>query len=176
MLRPGGHHPVGLIHALGGQVVGQHADVGHVPGENHRGFALQGQGRVHACHQALACGLLIAAGAVDLPGEVQPLHPQALKGGAQLPAVDAVIFNGIGQAGQLRPLQAGDGTVHLPLHILGQGGGHALHVPFPAGHALRLQENLVPVLVGKLDNLVLNAGAIAGARAVDFSAVQGRPV
>ena len=41
---------------------------------------------------------LIAAGAVDLPGEVQPLHPQALKGGAQLPAVDAVIFNGIGQA------------------------------------------------------------------------------
>ena len=176
MLRAGGHHAVGFVGTLGGQVVGHDADIGHVPGDHQGLLALQLQGGVHARQETLAGRFLIAAGAVDLPREEQAADAQTLQRGAQLPAIDAIVLDGIGQAGQFAAAQAGNGAVHLPLHVLRQGGGHALHIPFPALPALRLQKDLMPVLVGKLHDLILNAGAIPGSHAVDLARIQRRPV
>ena len=130
VLGPAGHHAVGLVGALGGQVVHHHADVGLIPGQDEGLALLHVQRGVDARQDALGGGLLIARGAVHLARQVQPRHLQRAQALAQGQAVDAVVFDGVGQAGQHAVLQAGNGAVHGPLHVLRQAAGHALHVPF----------------------------------------------
>ena len=82
MLGTAGHHAVGLVRALGGQIVYHHADIRLIAGQQ-QWLALQHiMGGVDACQNALRGGFLIARGAVDLPGQVQPRHLQrAQRGG-----------------------------------------------------------------------------------------------
>ena len=65
---------------------------------------------------------------------------------------------------------------HGLLHVGGQAGAQALDVHLLGGPALGLNKELVPVLVGEFHHLVLDGGAVAGARGVDATRVQGGPV
>ena len=70
-----GEHAVGLVGALGDEVVDEDAGVGLGAVERERRFAASRcQRGVDAGHQALAGGLLVAAGAVDLAGEVEAVE------------------------------------------------------------------------------------------------------
>ena len=171
-----GHHAVGLVRALDHQVVHHHADVAHVAGQDERLAPKQRASGVDARQNPLRGGLLVAGGAVDLPGEVQPRHAPALQREAQLGGVDAVVLDGVGQAREHAALQPPHRAVHGPLHAFGQAGAHALHIPFRAGQPLRLQKELVAVLVGKAAHLVLDAGAVARAGALDVAADHGGEV
>jgi hypothetical protein len=71
-------------------------------------------------------------------------------------------------------LQAGDGPDEVILDLEGQGGGDAVDVEFAGVAALRFQEDLVALLLGKADDLVLHGGAVAGAHALDFARIHGR--
>ena len=71
VLGPRREHAVRLVDAAGEQVVDQHADVRLVAAEDERLFALELAGGVDAGDDALPGGLLVAAGAVDLPGQEQ---------------------------------------------------------------------------------------------------------
>ena len=72
VLGAGGHHAVGLVGALGHQVVDEHPDVALVPAEDQGGLPQKLQRGVHPGHKPLDGGLLIAGGAVELPRPVQP--------------------------------------------------------------------------------------------------------
>ena len=66
-----GEHAIGLVGALGDEVVDEDAGVafGAIHGE--RRLALEPERGVDAGHDALAGGFFVAAGAVDLAGEVE---------------------------------------------------------------------------------------------------------
>ena len=71
IFRTRGKHPVGILNALGYQVVDQHTDVGLGAGENQRLFLGKRQMRVDACHQSLTSGLLVSCGTINLTGEIE---------------------------------------------------------------------------------------------------------
>ena len=81
VFRAAGHDAVGLLGALGHQVVNEGADVAGVPGENQRGLPLDFKGCIDARHQPLNRRLLIAGGAVELARAVQAGDQLAFQGG-----------------------------------------------------------------------------------------------
>ena len=99
-----------------------------------------------------------------------------LQSGQQLRGVHAVILNGVGRPGHLRPLQTGQGVEHLDLHILRQGGGEPLNVNFLRVQPHGLQKELVPGLVRKAHHLILNGGAIPGTNPLNDPGEEGGPV
>ena len=70
--------------------------------------------------------------------------------------VDAVIFDGVGRAHDLRARKAPDRVQHFDLHLLGHGGGKALNVKLLGVKPHRLDEKLVAGLVGEADDLRLD--------------------
>ena len=176
VLGAGGEQAVGLVHALGDQVVRQHAGVAFRPVHVEGGKAQNAGGGVDPGQQPLGRGLLVAGGAVDLARAVEAgqfLHHQAV---VQLPRVDAVVFDGVGRPHDAAALQAGDGLQKGQLHLFRQGRAHALDVVFAAALAFRLQKELVGTAVGKAHHLVLDGGAVAGADALDAAGIERRPV
>ena len=176
VLAAAGHHAVGLVRALGDQVVDQRADVGLSPGQNERLLSLPRQGGVDARREALDRRLLVPGGPAELPRAVEAGDLLALQGGLQLQGVHAVILDGVGGAHHFRPLQAGDGVEHFQLHVLRQGGGEALDVQLLGVQAHGLHEQLVPGLVREAGYLCLNGRAVPGAYALDDAAVHGGAV
>ena len=87
--------------------------------------------------------------------------------------VDAVILDGIARPHHLAMAKPRQGVEHVHLHVVGQAGAHALYIHFPRAAALRLDEQLMPLLVPKPHQLILDAGAIPGACARHQAAVHG---
>ena len=73
-------------------------------------------------------------------------------------------------------LQPRDGAQHGHLHVLGQGGGEALDIELLGVQAHGFDEELVALLIGKADHLVLNGGTIAGSHPLDHPGVEGGAV
>src|ERR1700758_1886769 len=73
-LRTRGEHAIGLVGALGDEVVDENARValGAIHGEGR--LTLEPERGIDAGHDALAGGLLISAGSVDLASEVKAFH------------------------------------------------------------------------------------------------------
>ena len=72
--------------------------------------------------------------------------------------------------------KAGYGTVHFNLNILRHGGTHPIHIPFIGLKSLRLKKNLMPLLIGKLYDLIFNGRTVSRSRTLDDSGVHRRPV
>ena len=125
-------------------------------------------------HQSLARSLFIAAGAVDLTGEIQPRNLLGLQRALQLGGIDGVVLDGVARAQHLGVLQAGDRLDDRQLHLDRQRGAHAVDVDLVRVQALGLEEELVHFLVGKLDDLVFDRRAIARPDRLDLPAVHGR--
>ena len=164
VLGAGGHHPVGLLGALGHQVVDEHPDVAVAAAEDQRLPPQQLQGGVDPGHKALGRRLLIARGAVELARPVEAGHRLALQGGQQLGGIHAVVLDGVGAPGHLSLLQPGHRVEHLDLHVLGQGGGEALDVELLGLQPHGLDEELVALLVREADDLGLDGGGSTGGR------------
>jgi hypothetical protein len=85
-----------------------------------------------------------------------------------------VVFDGVAGPDDLGLLEAGDGPDEVILDLEGQGGGDAVDVEFAGVTALGFQEDLVTLLLGKADHLVLHGGAVARPHALDFARIHGR--
>ena len=176
IFRSAGHNAVGLLGALGHQVVNEGADVAGVPGENHGGLPLDFQGGVDAGHQALNGGFLIAGGAVELARAVKTGDALGFQGGQQGGGVHALVFDGIGRAHDLGLLQTGYGPQHPDLHILRHAGGEALDIHFLSIQAAGLDKELVAGFLRETDNLGFDAGAVPGTHTGNGAVVHGAPV
>ena len=100
-------------------------------------------------------------------------HRLKLQSIFEIGGIDAIVFDGVGGAHELHLLQPGDGTVKGGLHLLREGAGQAGEVHLPGVLPHRLQEKLVAGLFGKAHDLILDAGTVAGADALDGAAIQG---
>ena len=176
VLAAGGHDAVGLLGALGDEVVDEGADVALRALEDEVPLALEFPRGVDPRREALDGGLLIAGGAVELPRPVEAGDLPVLQRRLQSLGVDAVILDGVGGPGHLRPPQARDAVEHVPLDILGEGGGEALDVELLRLQAHGLHEDLVAELLREADDLGLKAGAVPGADPLDGAVIEGGAV
>ena len=156
VFRARGHDAVGLVRALGDQIVDERADIAVRPLQDHRRLALELQRRVDARHEALHRGLLIARRAVELPRAVEAGDLFALERRQKLGRVDAGIFDGVGRAHHLRMLEPRDRVQHVELHILRQAGRQTLDVHLVRVQPAGLDKQLVPGLIRKAVDLRLD--------------------
>ena len=110
VLGPAGEHAVRLVDAPGHQVVDHHADVRLVaaaaPAARCPRSATRG---VDAGDQALRGGLLVAGGAVDLPGQDTARATRLVSSvGRSCVGRNVVVLDGVAVAEDLGPLQARD--------------------------------------------------------------------
>ncbi len=117
-------------------------------------------GGVDAGDQPLRAGFLITGRAVDLARQEQARQRPQLQPATEGARIDVVIFHRIAGPDHPRVLQARDGAQDRLLHILRQAGGDAVGVDRGIVQALRLQEDVVPLLVGEADDLVLDRWAV----------------
>ncbi len=121
-------------------------------------------------------GFLVTRGAVDLAGEVEAgegLDLQRQREGARVHVVVLDRVAGLGDDGLFEAL---DGADVVLLHLGGERGGDAVRVDGRVVEALGLEEDLMALLVGEADDLVLDGGAVARAHALDMAAIHGRAV
>ena len=82
----------------------------------------------------------------------------------QFPRVDRVVFDRVAGPDHLGILQAPESRRPCRLHVDRHAGRHPVHVDLVRIEAFRLQENLVPALVRKFDDLVFDRRTIARAQ------------
>ena len=73
-------------------------------------------------------------------------------------------------------LQSRQGAVHLMLHILRKRGRHSSDIHLIRVKPLRLNENLMPVLIRKLYHLILNGRTVTRPGSLYDSRIDRRPV
>ena len=136
----------------------------------------QRQRRVGAGDQPLGGRFFVAGGAVDLPGEVQAADRFRFQRRLQLVGRGVVVLHRVAVAHDLGPLQAGDQAEDRVLHVARQAGRDAVDVDFVRVAAFRLEEHLVPLLVGEAHDLVFDRRTVPRAARLDLAAVHRRTV
>ncbi|MNX18811.1 hypothetical protein D3C86_487170 [compost metagenome] len=164
-----GEHPVGFLDLLGDQVVDQHADVGVLAREDHLFLAADVAGRVQPGHQPLGRRFLVARGAVDLARGEEARDPLGLKRRVELRGGKVIVLDRVAGLEHRDVAQARHGAEHRELDVLGEAARHALDVPLIGVEPFGLQKDRVKVLVREAEDLVLDAGAVARADALDHA-------
>ena len=171
-----GEHAIRFVRALGDEVINQDRGVGFGAVQNQGRFPLYLQCCVDPSHQALARGLLVAGCAVDLACEEQARDLARLKGTVEFCRIDRVVFDGIAGTQHLGVFESGNRLQDRQLYLDRQRGAHPVHVDFVSVQPFGLEEELVHFLVGELDDLVFDRGAVARADRLDLTAVHRRAV
>ena len=161
ILRPGSKHPVWLIYSFCDEVINQDSDVRFVATQDKRLLLLDFQSCVNAGHQPLCRSFFVPCGAVDLPGKIQIRDVLQLERNIQLRRVEVIIFNGISRLEDLCIFQTFDGMKRIQLGLERKGRGESLKIVFGSIPALRLEEQLVGILIFENPELVLDARTIS---------------
>ncbi len=154
-----------------GQVIDHDAKIGFGPVQPHRLQAARQPGRIQPRQQALRRRFLVSRRPVDLPRQEQPRHRPQFQSPRQRPWIDIVVFDRIARTDNPGMLQAGDGCQDCLLYVLGQTGGNAVRIDGDIVQSFRLQEDIVPLLVGEADDLVLDRGAVARPPSGDLAGI-----
>ena len=85
-----------------------------------------------------------------------------------------VVLDRVSRARHPRPLETRDRVQKLELNGHGQGSGQPVDVELVGVEPFRLEEDLMPLRVGELDDLVFDRRAVARTARGDRAAVQRR--
>ena len=133
-------------------------------------------GSIDTGHEALHSCLLIAGGTVKLAAGEETIDVHEFEVRAKLGRIDAVILDSVGISDDVYMLEALHGVVHLILHILRHRARHTAQVHFVRIQSFRLDEDLVPVLIRELHDLILDGRAVTWTHALDRTVVhRGTP-
>ena len=171
-----GHDAVRFIRALGDQVVDEDADIGFRTGQDERILPLYLQGRVDAGHEALGSRFFVAAGAVGLACREEAGNLLRFQPWCELCRVQAVVFDGVTRTHDFDIFQARNGPQEGVLYVSGHAGAHALDVHFFRRFTFRFDEQLMPLLIGKADDLRFDGRAVTRADAGDDAVTHRRPI
>ena len=128
---------------------------------------------IHTGNNPLCSGFLVARSSVHLTGQEEVLHHLGTKGIVQILRIEIVVFHRISRLKEHGVLQSLDGMDSLQLHFQRQRRRKALEVILRRVYPLRLQEQLVGILIGESTKLILNAGTIARTLAVNHPGKEG---
>ena len=172
MLGTRGEHTIRLIYPFGHQIVDEHADVSLITTQ-HKGLATHNLlMRIDTRHQTLTCCLLIACSSIYLTGKIKASHTLGLQRMMQLCGVEIVILDGVSRAVNVGIGKSRNLTQSLDLHLPRQRRTEAVEVAFVGRLTLRLNEELVTILVGKRHDLGLYAGAITWSHTIDLTIIE----
>ena len=139
-----------------------------------RGLGVQLERRIGPRDQALGCRLLIPGGPINLPCEIQTLDQLCLERRMQLRRRTIIILHRIPGPQNVGRLQSRYRPDKGQLHLKGQTGRDSVHVIFPGLTPLRLEKNLMPLLVGKAHHFVLDRRTIPRPNPLDDSRIHWR--
>ena len=176
ILCPGCHHAVRLMVFLRHQIINQNTNICLRPVQNKTLSPQNLHRRVYTGHKALYRRFFIAGTAVKLAAAEQAADGLKFQRGFQLTGINAVILNCICIPNDFYMLQSRNGPVHRVLHILRKRTRHTAQVHFIGIQSFRLHEDLVTVLIRELYHLVFNRRTISGARSLNRTGKQRRPI
>src|SRR5271170_3110 len=88
--------------------------------------------------------------------------------------IDRVVFNRVSRPYHLRLFESRNRGDYQGLNVDRQAGRHPIYVNLVSIQALWLQKNLMAILIGKLDDLILNRRTVARTNPFNLTAVQRR--
>src|SRR6185436_11082879 len=122
----------------------------------------------------LAGSFLVSRRAVDLTRKEQMLDALHLEPGRELCRRIVVVLDRVPGTRHLRALETGDGVQEFELHRDGEGSRQPVHIQLGRVETLGLEEDLMALRVGELDDLVFDRRAVARTAATDRAPVQRR--
>ena len=131
-------------------------------------------GGVDTSHEALACRLLIARGAVHLSREEQSGAKPRLERVVKLCRVEEIVLYGIAGTVDTQFLERRNLPQRLYLYLHWHRRGEAVKVHLIGVRPLRFEEEWVGVLVGECHQLCLHRRAVARADRLYLSVEKGR--
>ena len=156
VLDPRGEHPVRFVSAFGDKVVNHYADVRVGAGQLQRGSLLHAERGVGPGHKPLGRGFLVTGGAVYLPREVEVAERAGFERGEELGRVRVVVLDGVARSEHTALFKSIDGPEHPKLGVNRQAGRDTVRIALDRIRALGLDEDVVPVALRELHNLVLD--------------------
>ena len=176
IFRSAGHNSVRFISTFSHQIVDENANISLVSFENEWFFFHYLAHRIYPGHESLGSSFFVAGTAVELSGTEQIYYMAVLEVRLQIQRIDAVILDGIRRSDDLKIFQPCYGFVKLLLHILRKTGRHSLYIHLIRIESLRLDEELVPFLVGEPVHLVFDGWAVPRSHSFYLTAEQCRSV
>ena len=125
-------------------------------------------------NESLPCRFFVACCAIDLPGEEQASKQFCFESMAQLRRVEKVVFDGIAGAVNLAVGERGNLAQRLNLDIQRKRRREPVQVVFASRFALRLEEELMRILIGKGYDFSLDTRAITRSDTLDCAVVKRR--
>ena len=144
-------HPIRLGDAPRDQVIDHDPDISLRTLQFEWRAARREPGGVNTRHQPLTSGLLVAAGAVDLPGEEEALHGLGHARRVDLVGADGVVLDGVAVAEDLGALAAGQGAVTEQRVDAGAAQGFEQRAGFGVEHPATLYLNSLDVAPRSFD-------------------------
>ena len=149
-------HPIRLADAARHQIIDHDPEIAFRPIEQDWRRAGGTSRGVEAGDKALRGGLLIAGGAIDLPGEKQPAQALGLQRRMKLTRIHMIIFDGVAGPNDAGALETGNGGDQGRLHVLGQRGRDSVGINGGVVEPLRLEKNLMTVALAEAHDLVFD--------------------
>ena len=167
-------HPIRFVRALCNQIVDKDADVGFVAGENNRRNVLQEPCRVDPRDESLRRRLFVSRRAVHLSGEEKSVQPFRFQRRVEIPGVVEIVLDRIGIGSEDGVFEPRNRMHHADLHLARQAAGKPVGIGQIQGGVcgLRLNENMMAVLIGKFHHLVLERRTIASPRADNVPSIE----
>ena len=128
-------------------------------------------GSIDTGHEALHSCLLVAGRTIKLAAGEETVDVHEFEVRAKLGRIDAVILDSVGISDDVYMLEALHGVVHLILYVLWHRARHTAQVHLVRIQSLRLDENLMPVLIRELHDLILDGWTVARSHALDRSVI-----
>lgn len=171
-LGAGCEHAIRLVGTFGDEIVNEDSAVSFVALEDERFEVGEFTSGVYASEQALNAGFFVAGSSVDLAGEEKAVDGFDFEAMIELAGIDCVVFNRVTRANHFGIFEAFDGSEHCRLDVNWHACRHAVDVDLVCVETFGFEEDLVAILVGKLDYFVFYGRTVAGADAFDLAAVK----
>ena len=176
ILSPRGKHPIGFIYTLIDQVVDQNANISLITAKDKRFLLRKLKMGVDTGHQALCSGFFVTRGTIDLSCQEKARNDTGFQRIMQILWIEIIVFYRISRLENDSIFEAGDSMKCLQLDIQGKGRREPLKIILRTGPALRFQEKLVGILIGKGTQLVFDGRTIPRPTTMDHPGKQGRTI
>ena len=148
--------PVGFVYSTCDKIVDQDPDVGCLSAEYDRLFSLQRERSVHSGNYTLSRGFLVAGSTVDLSGEEKTWYCLHLQRRIELSWRIIVVFDRVSCSIHSDLIEPANGAQNLELHFGRERSRQTVDVELRCFVSLWLEEQLVPLRIRKLYDLVFD--------------------
>ena len=176
VFRAGSHHTVRFKIFLCDKVVNQDTDICLGTVKHNLFLSLDKKRRIHSGNQPLCSRLFITTASIKLTRTKESLYFFEFQSRIKLVRIHTVILDGISIPHNFTVFQPRYCPVHGKLDILRKGRTHPADIHFICVKSLRFNKHLMPLLLSKFDNLVLNGRTVSWSSPLNHAGINRRTV